>query len=89
MIVSKIEISGTKKKISLIWRRSYGGMQRALRAGGGANRMRGRRGCRRPGKADAEGEDEGNEENETKRSKQRCRGRRVKGRRAPRAENTR
>lgn len=51
--------------------------------------MRGRRGCRRPGKADAEGEDEGNEENETKRSKQRCRGRRVKGRRAPRAENTR
>lgn len=67
----------------------YGGMQRALRAGGGANRMRGRRGCRRPGKADAEGEDEGNEENETKRSKQRCRGRRVKGRRAPRAENTR
>ncbi|XP_047489434.1 leukocyte elastase inhibitor-like [Penaeus chinensis] len=62
----------------------YGGVQRAVRAGGGANRMRGRRGCRRPGNADQE------DENETKRSqeKQRCRGRKMKGLRAAKTEKT-
>ncbi|XP_042870167.1 leukocyte elastase inhibitor A-like [Penaeus japonicus] len=80
LLTNKEETLALYKSIDQI----YGGVQRALRAGGNANRMRRRKGCAVPGK----GNQEDGQQTKRPRGRQGCRGRKAKGLRAAATEKS-